>query len=150
MKKILIITLIIIISLSSCDTKTINHYKTDKIELRQLVKTTEVTKDATASYFLILGSASYDEKNETKIKLIGKVNDSYRLIEFNFYDVRIKIDNSIDKPYLYLKYTDNKKIPTSQLLNNPYYYIITSYVIVCPEKLLPIVRKVHSSSVGGM
>jgi hypothetical protein len=135
MRKLLNITLIIL-SLSSCDTRPFKHQKSDKIELRQLVKTTEISKNATASYFLILGSASYSENSETKIKLMGKVHGLYRLIEFNFNDARIKIDNSIDKPYLYLNYTSKNKVPTGYLLSQSSWYV-TTYVIVCPEKYLP-------------
>lgn len=130
--KLLLITL----ALSSCSSQTFKDYKTEKIELRQLVNINQTTKTANASYFLILGSASYNENNETRIKLMGKVNGLYRLIEFNFEHARIKINNSIEKPYLYLKYSNNKEFTLENLLSNPNWYV-TAYVIVCPEKYLP-------------
>ena len=134
MKQFILILLLAI--LSACNTP-INHYKTDKILLRQLVKTTEITKSASASYFLILGTASYSEESKTTIKVMGKVHGLYRLIEFDFNDARIKIDNSINKPYLYLKYTGSEKVPLGELITNPNWFLVTSYVIVCPEKYLP-------------
>jgi len=68
---------------------------------------------------------------------MGKVHGLYRLIEFDFNDARIKIDNSINKPYLYLKYTGSEKVPLGELITNPNWFLVTSYVIVCPEKYLP-------------
>jgi hypothetical protein len=130
------ILILLLAVLSACNTP-INHYKTDRILLRQLVKTTEITKSASASYFLILGTASYSEESKTTIKVMGKVHGLYRLIEFDFNDARIKIDNSINKPYLYLKYTGSKKVSLGELITHPNWYIVTSYVIVCPEKYLP-------------
>ena len=132
--KILYITLLLF-GLFSCASKE-TYQKSEKVYLRQLVKTDEVSKTASASYFLVMGSASYSEDVETKIKLMGKVNGLYRLIEFNFNDVRIKIDNKIAKPYLYLIYYSNKKRNVSALLGYREWDII-AYVIVCPEKYLP-------------
>jgi hypothetical protein len=134
MKKIIFIGLMLI-SLFSCDSG-YKNYKTDKIYLRQLVKVDKVTKEASGSYFLVVGSGSYEERTETKIKLMGKVNGYYRLIEFDFVDVRIKVDNSIKNPYLIIKYQSNNKLTTNEILNNDNWYT-TGYVIVCPEKYLP-------------
>ena len=134
MKKIIFIGLMLI-SLFSCDSG-YKNYKTDKIYLRQLVKVDKVTKEASGSYFLVVGSGSYEERTETKIKLMGQVNGYYRLIEFDFVDVRIKVDNSIKNPYLIIKYQSNNKLTTNEILNNDNWYP-TGYVIVCPEKYLP-------------
>lgn len=134
MKKIIFITLMLI-SLFSCDIREPKNYKTDKIYLRQLVKVDKVTKEVSGSYFLVIGSGSYQERTETKIKLMGKVNGYYRLIEFDFVDVRIKIDNSIEDPYLVIKYQSYDKLKTNELINENWY--TTGYVIVCPEKYLP-------------
>lgn len=135
MKNLLYITLLVL-SLFSCDFPEKKYGKTENIYLRQLVKTDEVTKSGSASYFLVTGSASYSEDVETKIKLMGKVNGFYRLIEFNFEDVRIKIDNTIGRPYLYINYQDYNKLSVAKLLTYDR-YSIRSYVIVCPEKYLP-------------
>jgi len=124
-----------LISLLSCDSREYKNYKTDKIYLRQLVKVDKVTKEVSGSYFLVIGSGSYQERTETKIKLMGKVNGYYRLIEFDFVDVRIKIDNSIEDPYLVIKYQSYDKLTTNELINENWY--TTGYVIVCPEKYLP-------------
>jgi hypothetical protein len=124
-----------LISLFSCDIREPKNYKTDKIYLRQLVKVDKVTKEVSGSYFLVIGSGSYQERTETKIKLMGKVNGYYRLIEFDFVDVRIKIDNSIEDPYLVIKYQSYDKLKTNELINENWY--TTGYVIVCPEKYLP-------------
>lgn len=135
--KNLIYIILLVLGLFSCDriVPQNKYYKTKNIYLRQLVKTDEVTKSGSASYFLVMGSASYDERVETKIKLMGKVGGFYRMIEFNFEDVRIKIDNTIDKPYLYIKYYNDEEVSIPYLLNE--YYYINSFVIVCPEKYLP-------------
>jgi hypothetical protein len=125
-----------VFGLLSCNVPEPKHYKTENIQLRQLVKTDEVTKESHASYFLISGSYSSREEVNTTIKLIGKVNGLYRLIEFDFNDARIKIDNSLTKPHLYIKYSSYDKRNTSTLLNHRR-YDISSYVIVCPEKYLP-------------
>jgi hypothetical protein len=135
MKNLIYITLMVL-GLYSCNIPEEKYQKTENIYLRQLVKTDEVTKNTSASYFLVMGSASSSEEVETKIKLMGKVNGFYRLIEFNFLDVRIKIDNKIDKPYLYINYRSYEKYSVAELLGYRY-YDIRSYVIVCPEKYLP-------------
>jgi hypothetical protein len=135
MKNLLFITLMVF-GLFSCDTLVKKRGRTENIYLRQLVKTDEVTKEGSASYFLVMGSASYSEEVTTKIKLMGKVNGFYRLIEFDFKDARIKIDNTINKPYLYITYRDYYNRSTNQLLGSEW-YLVTSFVIVCPEKYLP-------------
>jgi len=135
MKNLIYITLMVL-GLYSCNMPEKKSQKTENIHLRQLVKTDEVTKNTSASYFLVMGSTSSSEMVETKIKLMGKVNGFYRLIVFNFLDVRIKIDNKIDKPYLYVNYRSYEKYSVEELLGYQNYYI-TSYVIVCPEKYLP-------------
>ena len=136
MKNLLFITLIIF-GLFSCDLPDKKNGRSENIYLRQLVKTDEVTKEGTASYFLVMGSASYSEGVTTKIKLMGKVNGFYRLIQFDFIDARIKIDNTIEKPYLYITYRDYyDNLKATQLLGSDR-YSVTSFVIVCPEKYLP-------------
>ena len=135
MKNLLFITLMVF-GLFSCYMPVEKHDRTENIYLRQLVKTDEVTKEGSASYFLVMGSASYSEEVTTKIKLMGKVNGFYRLIEFDFKDVRIKIDNTIDKPYLYITYRDYNKLNVTELLSYEE-FSVTSFVIVCPEKYLP-------------
>lgn len=135
MKNLLFITLIIF-GLFSCDLPAEKYDRTENIYLRQLVKTDEVTKEGTASYFLVMGSASYSEEVTTKIKLMGEVNGLYRLIEFDFIDARIKIDNTINKPYLYITYHAYSKLNVTELLGDRW-HSVTSFVIVCPEKYLP-------------
>lgn len=135
MKNKIVYIAVLLFTLFSCGSNE-TYRKSENVYLRQLVKTDEVSKTASASYFLVMGSASYSEDVETKIKLMGKINGLYRLIEFNFTDVRIKIDNKIDKPYLYLIYYSHKKRNVSSLLSYRY-WDIRAYVIVCPEKYLP-------------
>lgn len=125
-----------VFGLFSCDMPVEKHDRTENIYLRQLVKTDEVTKEGTASYFLVMGSASYNEEVTTKIKLMGEVNGFYRLIEFDFIDARIKIDNTINKPYLYITYRAYDKLNVDKLLGGRW-FSVTSFVIVCPEKYLP-------------
>lgn len=123
------------ILLTSCDDFKYKHYKTKHIPLRQLVQKDEVEKQANASYFLISASADYSEERQTVIKVFGKVGGTYRLIEFNIEDLRIRVDDKIDKPYIYLKYSYPKPINITWLLNEP--YNIDVYVLVCPNKYLP-------------
>lgn len=135
MKNLLFIVSMVF-GLFSCNVPEKKHYKTENIQLRQLVKTDEVTKESYTSYFLIVGSHSSREEVNTKIKLIGEINGLYRLIEFHFIDVRFKINNNLTKPHLYINYRSYDKFSTGKLLDYKSYYI-TSYVIVCPEKYLP-------------
>ena len=111
------------------------NYHTDKIYLRQLVNK-DVTKNYTSgSFFLIAGSVSSESETSTVVKLMGKVKDEYRFMQFDFEKVRIKIDNKVTTPYIVLNYRETSEMSVDYLLQYPYY--IGSVTIVCPEQYLP-------------
>jgi hypothetical protein len=132
MKKIILL-LIAIVTLSSCEGPIPRH--SENIPLRQLVKSETRTTYASASFFLIAGSASSGEYTTTNVKAMGSVNGEYRYLQMEFEKVRIKIDNSVKIPYVILNYNDVSITDTDYLLK--YEYHIDSYTIVCPEQYLP-------------
>ena len=111
------------------------NYHTDKIYLRQLVNRDVTETHTSGSFFLIAGSVSSESETSTVVKLMGKVKDEYRFMQFDFEKVRIKIDNKVTTPYIVLNYRDTSEISVDYLLQYPYY--IGSVTIVCPEQYLP-------------
>lgn len=143
MKKIVYL-LIIIGLLSSCESEKIKAFKSSKLELRQLVKETEVKKQASGCFFLISGGYSSSEQNVTTIKVFAKVENRFRLIEIPIKDVRINIDNSLTKPNIEIEYTcqvRNQPSSDEELINLLWVnkiFVINCPEIYLPEKLLPI------------
>jgi hypothetical protein len=111
------------------------NYHTDKIYLRQLVNRDVTETHTSGAFFLIAGSVSSESETSTVVKLMGKVKDEYRFMQFDFEKVRIKIDNKVTTPYIMLNYRDTSEMSVDYLLQYPYY--IGSVTIVCPEQYLP-------------
>jgi len=110
-------------------------YHTDKIYLRQLVNKDVTETSTSGSFFLIAGSVSSESETSTVVKLMGEVNGEYRFMQFDFKQVRIKIDNNVKTPYIVLNYKETYEVDIEYLLKYPYY--IGSVTIVCPEQYLP-------------
>jgi hypothetical protein len=111
------------------------NYHTDKIYLRQLVNRDVTETHTSGSFFLIAGSVSSDSETSTVVKLMGKVKDEYRFMQFDFEKVRIKIDNKVTTPYIVLNYRETSEMSMDYLLEYGYY--VKSVTIVCPEQYLP-------------
>jgi hypothetical protein len=67
---------------------------------------------------------------------MGKIDDEYRFIQFDFERARIKIDNSVKTPYIVLNYKNYKELSIDEQLNHMNWYGVT-VTIVCPEQYLP-------------
>lgn len=132
MKKLLFL-LLAITALISCKEFTPRH--SEHIPLRQLVKSETKKTYATASFFLIAGSASSGTYTTTDVKAMGAVHGEYRYLQMDFKKVRIKIDNSVKIPYVILNYNDVTTQNIDYLLRGE--YRVDSYTIVCPEQYLP-------------
>jgi len=118
-----------------CDRVEYKNYHTDKIYLRQLVNRDVTETHTSGSFFLIAGSVSSDSETSTVVKLMGKVKDEYRFMQFDFEKVRIKIDNKVTTPYIVLNYRETSEMSIDYLLEYGYY--VKSVTIVCPEQYLP-------------
>jgi hypothetical protein len=134
MKKLL--GLFVMLFLFSCDAPVDKIYHSDKIYLRQLVNTTVSETYTHGSFFLVAGSITSESTTETVIKLMGKIDDEYRFIQFDFERARIKIDNSVKTPYIVLNYKNDKELSIDEQLNHMNWYGVT-VTIVCPEQYLP-------------
>lgn len=132
MKKLLFL-LFAVTALISCEGPTPRH--SEHIPLRQLVKSETKETYATASFFLIAGSASSGTYTTTDVKAMGAVHGEYRYLQMDFEKVRIKIDNSVKIPYVILNYEYEHNVDIDYLLK--YEYHVDSYTIVCPEQYLP-------------
>jgi len=134
MKKLL--GLFVALFLFSCDAPVDKIYHSDKIYLRQLVNTTVSETYTHGSFFLVAGSITSESTTETVIKLMGKIDDEYRFIQFDFERARIKIDNSVKTPYIVLNYKNDQELSIDEQLNHMNWYGVT-VTIVCPEQYLP-------------
>jgi hypothetical protein len=84
---------------------------TGRIELRQMAhgSTGGTPYERSSGWFFLIGG-SYDSESgvtpESKtIRVMGKVDGSYRFIEFPFEDARFVIDDNITEPYIQIEYT---------------------------------------------
>lgn len=140
MKKIL--GLLVVLFMFACQPVEMSKKQhSEKIYLRQLVNRDVTETNTSGSFFLIAGSVHSNTETNTVVKLMGKVKDEYRFIQFDFEKVRIKIDNKVTTPYIVLNYTDTEILETDYLLKYKGY--LDSVTIVCaeqylPERLLPI------------
>ena len=142
MKKYLFL-LMIIFGLTSC-----NEFKerlSDKIELRQLGSSVLSTKTSSAWFIIAAGSYEQSETSTIIVKVFGKIEGTYRLIEFPLKNARININNSIKTPTIQIGYTYHRNMLSSEILRNlkynADYYIINCPDIYLPEKLIPITIK---------
>lgn len=67
--------------------------------------------------------------------MFAKVDGYFRVVNIPIENVRVNINNNIDKPTLQIYYTE-EKLTGSNLLDN-HGYNINYYIINCPERYLP-------------
>ena len=134
MKKLLLLFAAVLLMVG-CERVEYKNYHTDKIYLRQLVNRDVTETHTSGSFFLIAGSVSSESETSTVVKLMGKVKDEYRFMQFDFEKVRIKIDNKVTTPYIVLNYRETSEMSIDYLLEYDYY--LKSVTIVCPEQYLP-------------
>ncbi len=106
-------------------------------ELRSFNVKTKTSNEWSASYFLVLGGASGSTTTETYIRFAWKNNnDEYVISNISINKIRIKIDNTIDKPYVKFRWK------SAYLSHSDMEYIIRCKVIymvvVCKEEDYPI------------
>jgi hypothetical protein len=88
-----------------------SRYTTGKIELRQMASgsTGGIPYKRSSGWFFLIGGSYESESGVTPtvktITVMGKVDGSYRLIEFPFKDARFVIDDNIEEPYIQVEYT---------------------------------------------
>jgi hypothetical protein len=133
MKKLLLLFSVLL--MVGCERVEYKNYHTDKIYLRQLVNRDVTETHTSGSFFLIAGSVSSESETSTVVKLMGRVKDEYRFMQFDFEKVRIKIDNKVTTPYIVLNYRETSEMSMDYLLEYGYY--VKSVTIVCPEQYLP-------------
>ena len=139
MKKLLI--LLTVFSLISCREYVKNEDElylnrtTKALELRQLINSENTKTKSYGSYFLIGGSYSNKTETDISIKVFAKVDGYFRVVNIPIENVRVNINNNIDKPTLQINYTE-EKLTGSNLLDN-HSYNINYYIINCPERYLP-------------
>ena len=139
MKKLLI--LLVTFSLLSCREYVKNEDElylnrtTKSLELRQLVNSENTNTKSYGSYFLIGGSYSSKTETDISIKVFAKVDGYFRVVNIPIENVRVNINNKINKPTLQINYTE-EKLTASNLLDN-HSYNINYYIINCPERYLP-------------
>jgi len=146
--KFCMLLVIFILTSISCKPETVSPffkekpYVPEKLELRMLSQTTETTAHASGGFFLIIGGYSYNQVIIQKIRMMIKVNNTYRVIEAPLEKVRFIINDNIKIPYLELTSVmhSNKPITTNMVLDandNTNGFAITLYTITCHSKHIP-------------
>lgn len=140
MKKLLVLSVLSLL-LFSCEKVESGIKRSSELELRQLVKETSVTKESTASFFLVSGRYDSTEREQTTVKVFANVENRYRVIQMNIEDIRIVIDSTVQTPYIVIEYDKPYVISDEELIDMKCY--CSKYVIYCqeqylPERLLPI------------
>lgn len=100
----------------SCETNDKYFSGTFKLRKIGMQTSTETTSDSKGSFFLFMGSYSSSSKSQTinKVRICFlNFRNEYEFKEFDIDNCTIKIDNSIDVPYIKFRY--NKDL-------SPYYY----------------------------
>ncbi len=140
MKNLLLIAIIGLTLTVSCVNKEHKeNVESEKIELRQLLKTNEYKTTKSGSFFLIAADYHSRETREVSIEVFGKVGEGYRYIKMPLEKVRIIIDSSVSDPYIIIK--PRRYYSLDEVLNEGYgaeYYKIFCREEYLPEKLLPI------------
>ncbi len=136
--KTIIILLSAFLLLGCAQDKKEKYFYSKTIKLRQLVKQTTVDKYSRGSFFLIGGSYSSGEIENTSIRVFGRIGGLYRFIEMDMEDIRIKIDNSLAEPNIVIRYWSHDTVSMRELIYEGYsrYYNVV-YIINCPEEYLP-------------
>lgn len=114
--------------------------KSSNFELRQLVQKDVTSTRTSAMYFMVVGSYSSSTTSTEYIKVFAKVNGDYRMLSMPLSNVRIRINNKLEKPILTITYnssllTDEEICDTDWVAKK---YIISCPEIYLPEKLLPM------------
>lgn len=139
MKKLILLFLAIITISCANKTETPDEIYRDRetsvLELRQLVNSKEVNKQSYGSFFLIGGSFSNNETTEVYVKVFAKVNGYFRVISIPIEQLRVNIDNTIEKPNLVIPYHSYKR-SDSEVVDKIESHNLDC-VINCPEKYLP-------------
>ncbi len=135
MKKIMLV-IVIGLMFIGCENRVYKQHHTNRIYLRQLVNRDVVETHTSGSFFLVAGSVNSDTQTNTVVKLMGEIDGEYRFMQFDFENVRIKIDNKVTSPYIVLNYRNYGEYRSIDYLLE-YNYEMTSVTIVCPEQYLP-------------
>lgn len=130
MKKLIIITVILLMFTSCSENRT-----SSKLELRQLIQQTEVSKYSSGIYFFAIGTYNQLEESKIIIKCFALVEGRYRMVEIPIEKLRIVIDDTLISPILQIEYTAMDIYSDNDLLNCS--NLDKVYVLYCPEKYLP-------------
>jgi hypothetical protein len=134
MRKLLLLLLL----LTSCDYEYATDLVSSEFELRQLAQRTESTTKTEGYFFFIFGGYSSEESSQAFVNVFAKVDGRYKLVKMPIEQIRISIDNTIEKPTLQVEYRNTKKLPDEKLTNFSYGdWLGVVFVITCPERFLP-------------
>lgn len=112
--------------------------KSEPLELRQLSKTEQTVSRSSGAFFFVVGGYSSQTKQEKNITVCALVDGRYMFVDIDIRNVRIVIDDALEKPYLILEYRIEYRDNTyEQLISSSRSYKVRNFVIVCPEKYLP-------------
>ncbi|HNV96910.1 MAG TPA: hypothetical protein PKL13_01165 [bacterium] len=77
--------------------------------LRKMISSTENQSQTNAGFFLFIGGLRHNNSQIQTVQFSWKTNDgSYAISKLNIEDVRIKINNSIETPYVTFNYEESE------------------------------------------
>lgn len=133
MKKIMLLFLFIGF-FTSCDEE--KEISTTKMELRQLINKEETQKHSSGFYFIIVADYSSSETKQDIVKMFVKVDNSYyQMLKLDLENVKVVIDNNIEKPYLIVKENCFTQRTDAEIIRFIGYN--DQIFLHCPEKYLP-------------
>lgn len=145
MKKELLMVIIGFSTFTSChypeQPKTVKEKTTAVLALRQFVQDEQTTKTSSASFFLFCGNYSSIEANKAYLRVFAKVDGGYRFIEMPLEDVRVFLNDSLEKPTLVIRCISDAffKLPATISDEELCGDIIANkrYIVSCPSRFLP-------------
>ena len=142
MKKLLIISSLLLFTISCKEKKDKDFYLSEEIPLRQLVKTDTINKSENGFFFLIAGGYSNTEEQITVVKVFARIEGTYRYLELPLENIRININEKYKTPTIQFKDEGERRLDDVLYWVGEKQYSGEIIINCCeeylPERLLPI------------
>lgn len=133
----LITGVFLLFSIVACVPDRQKSYIIDNVEMRQLQNGSANENSVHVSYFMFIGNIEGQSEEVEYVKMFINIDGYYKFVKLPMNDVYIKINNSVDKPYLKVKYSWYDKLKLSRIIRDDYNNYYQKYIIICPEEYLP-------------
>jgi len=137
MKLLRLLLPVLILTLFSCGLKNtgVEDILKGNHELRRFKVVTEEGYRTSGSFFLLSGSTSGGTYKDTKVSFSFQLPDStYAMAEIDFGDIRVKIDESIERPYVSFKWAGERNADDMEYVMKHY---VNYMIVYCKEEDFP-------------